>query len=177
MKVILPCIARRGAPRYNRGMKVIAQARDKKNMRSGQAMLIAVLALGGAILGATSVAGLMMLYQIRATTDTANSAKAIFAADAGTEWALFNYYKGNSYCGANPDPSQCSSHHGELLPPTFAGSPPPSVTVNCYDNVAATGATTTCSDASTVAAISTGIANGSERAFFIGLSTTTTIYP
>jgi hypothetical protein len=66
--------------RYNRGMK-----------RSGQAMLIAVLSLGGAILGATTVAGLLTLYQIRATTDTANSAKAIFAADTGTEWALFNH--------------------------------------------------------------------------------------
>ncbi len=155
-------------------MKIIAQARDKKNMRSGQAMLIAVLALGGAILGATTVAGLLTLYQIRATTDTANSAKAIFAADAGTEWALFNYYKGTSYCGANP-PSQCSN--GELLPPTFAGSPPPSVTVNCYDNTGATGAPVSCSNTSTVAAISTGVANGSERAFFIGLSTTTTVYP
>ena len=67
-------------------------------------MLIAVLALGGAILGATAVAGLMTLYQIRAATDTANSAKAIFAADAGTEWALFNYY-----CGVDSTSTQCSS--------------------------------------------------------------------
>ena len=55
-------------------------------------MLIAVLTLGGAILGATTLAGLLMLYQIRATTDTENSAKAIFAADAGVNWALYSYF-------------------------------------------------------------------------------------
>jgi hypothetical protein len=146
--------------------------RNQKDKRSGQAMLIAVLALGGAILGATTVAGLMTLYQIRATTDTANSAKAIFAADAGTEWALFNYYDGINYCAAPA--SQCLD--GELLMPTFAGSGA-SMTVNCYGNYATTGATTTCSNASTVVAISSGIANGSERAFFIGLSGATTTYP
>ena len=55
-------------------------------------MLIAVLSLGGAILGATAVAGLLTLYQIRATTDTENSAKAIFAADAGIGMGAFNHY-------------------------------------------------------------------------------------
>lgn len=131
-------------------------------------MLIAVLALGGAILGATTVAGLLTLYQIRATTDTANSAKAIFAADAGTEWALFNYSCGDSTS------STCQS--GLPSKPTFTGSGA-TVNVNCYDNYATTGATTTCSNASTVVAISSGIANGSERAFFIGLSDVQTTYP
>ena len=145
----------------------------QKNKRSGQAMLIAVLALGGAILGATTVAGLLMLYQIRATTDTANSAKAIFAADAGTEWALFNYY-----CGLNPtSTNQCPD---ELLPAsttlTFAGSGATAV-VSCYNNAGATGDPVPCNDTSTVVAISTGIANGSERAFFVGLSGSTTTYP
>jgi hypothetical protein len=148
-------------------------AQNKNSGRSGQAMLIAVLALGGAILGATTVAGLMTLYQIRATTDTANSAKAIFAADAGTEWALFNYYEGNSYCGAKP-PSQCSN--GELLAPTFIGSGA-STTVSCYGNYGATGSPTPCNNTSTVVAISSGIANGAERAFFIGISDATTTYP
>ena len=145
-------------------------AYPKSHFRSGQAMLIAVLALGGAILGATTVAGLLTLYQIRATTDTANSAKAIFAADAGTEWALFNYYDGANYCAA-PD-SQCLD--GELAMPTFAGSQPPSATVSCYDN---TGNAFPCNNTSTVAAISSGVANGSERAFYIGLSGATTTYP
>ena len=48
-------------------------------------MILTVLALGGAVLGATTVAGLLMLYQLRQTSDMANSARAIFAADAGTE--------------------------------------------------------------------------------------------
>lgn len=135
--------------------------------RSGQAMLIAVLALGGAILGATAVAGLLTLYQIRATTDTANSAKAIFAADAGTEWALFNYY-----CGMDPSPSQCpSGPYG--AEPAFGGSGA-TVAVSCYDT---TDDVTLCNDTSTVAAISSGVANGSERAFFIDLSDSTTTYP
>ena len=43
-------------PRYNWGMN--KEARGKENNRSGQAMLIAVLSLGGANLGATAVAGL-----------------------------------------------------------------------------------------------------------------------
>jgi hypothetical protein len=150
-------------------------ARDQNSMirydaRSGQAMLIAVLSLGGAILGATTVAGLLMLYQIRATTDTANSAKAIFAADAGTEWALFNYY-----CGINSSSSQCSNNL--LAMPTFSGSGA-STTVNCYDNYGATGDAIPCNATSTVVAISSGIANGSERAFFIGLSgAAATTYP
>lgn len=132
-------------------------------------MLIAVLSLGGAILGATTVAGLLTLYQIRATTDTANSAKAIFAADAGMEWALFNYY-----CGINTSSTQCQS--GLPLQPTFSGSGA-TTTVGCYNNYAATGTAIACNNTSTVAAISTGIANGSERAFFIGISGSTTTYP
>lgn len=59
-------------------------------------MILAVLALGGAILGATTIAGLLMTYQIRQTTDAANSAKAIFAADMGLECGLYNRFKGGS---------------------------------------------------------------------------------
>lgn len=130
-------------------------------------MLIAVLSLGGAILGATAVAGLLTLYQIRATTDTENSAKAIFAADAGTEWALFDYY-----CGTD---GRCTD--GIPGQPTFTGSGA-QVTVNCYDNAGATGSAIPCDSTSTVAAISSGIANGSERAFYVGISgASSTYYP
>lgn len=136
-------------------------------------MLVAVLSLGGAVLGATTVAGLLTLYQIRATTDTANSAKALFAADAGTEWALFNHY-----CGV-ADPARCNSQVAsgteEYPQPTFMNGA--SMEVNCYDSDAATGATTTCSDPNVVVAIASGIANGAERAFFLGVSGATTTYP
>lgn len=57
--------------------------------RSGQALLLTVIALGGTLLGATTIAGLLMLYQIRQATDLKDSNKAIFAADAGLE--LANY--------------------------------------------------------------------------------------
>ncbi len=62
---------------------------------TGQAMLITVLSLGGAILGATALAGFLIVYQIRSATDFADSAKAVFAADAGTEWALDSYFNPN----------------------------------------------------------------------------------
>src|SRR5271170_403901 len=76
----------------------------KKDARKGQAMLLATLALGGAILGATTIAGLLLLYQIRATTDAEHSAEAIFAADTGVNWALFDYYCGFSdRCTTPPD--------------------------------------------------------------------------
>lgn len=54
-------------------------------------MLLMVLSIGGTILGATTIAGLLMLYQIKGATDFANSAKAVFAADSGIEWTLYNY--------------------------------------------------------------------------------------
>jgi hypothetical protein len=158
-------------------MKQVAQ--NKQNERfsahSGQAMLIAVLALGGAILGATTVAGLLTLYQIRATTDTANSAKAIFAADAGVEWALFDHY-----CTIIPPSgeSRCPlvvSGTNDFAMPAFSNNA--SATVNCYESYDASGATTTCSGGTVVTAISNGVANGSERAFFLGIVGATTTYP
>jgi hypothetical protein len=149
--------------------------RKQKNKRSGQAMLIAVLSLGGAILGATTVAGLLTLYQIRATTDTANSAKAIFAADAGVEWTLFDHY-----CSMDTPPvgGRCPSvtpGTNDYAAPTFSNGA--TMAVNCYNNYSASGSTTICSDPSVVAAIASGIANSSERAFFLGVSGSTTTYP
>jgi hypothetical protein len=156
----------RNPVRYNKAMQSV-----HKGKRSGQAMLIAVLSLGGAILGATTVAGLLTLYQIRATTDSANSAKAIFAADSGVEWALFNYYCGSDGRCSPP----VSTGVGEY--PKTAFSNGAGVTVDCYARYDATGPTQLCSSSSTVAAISTGIANGSERAFFLGIVGSTTTYP
>ncbi|MFH0890680.1 MAG: hypothetical protein V1856_01465 [Candidatus Liptonbacteria bacterium] len=61
-------------------------------MTEGQAMIMTVLALGGTMLGATTIAGLLMVYQIRQSTDMSSSVKAIYAADAGIEWQLHNYF-------------------------------------------------------------------------------------
>lgn len=63
-----------------------------KKERSGQVIILATLALGGAILGATTIAGLLMIYQIRQTIDVEDSAKAIFAADTGIEWGQMQFY-------------------------------------------------------------------------------------
>lgn len=119
-------------------------------------MLIATLALGGAILGATSIAGLLMLYQIRATTDIENSAKAIFAADAGVEWALYSDFR----------PPQ-----GAL--PTFGNGG--SVQVTCY-NQAGT-ALARCDGATVDAAVTRGTSLNTKRAFFVNISNATTALP
>lgn len=127
---------------------------DKK---SGQAMILAVLALGGTMLGATAIAGFLMLYQIRQATDFQSSAKALFAADAGTEWALHSYF---------------TPPAGSI--PTFSNGG--TVQVTCYDG---TGVTVVSCDAtsSAVEAISKGNAGDTKRAFFVGFGGGTSTLP
>ncbi|MDP3052353.1 MAG: hypothetical protein Q8N22_00100, partial [bacterium] len=71
------------------------------NRKGGQVMLLTVLILGSAILSASTIAGYLMTLKIRASSDIANSAKAIFAADAGVEWELYKLFKDSNY----PKPS------------------------------------------------------------------------
>ena len=61
--------------------------------RQGQLMLISVFILGSVILGTTMIAGLIMTYRLRQVADVKDSARAIFAADAGLERALFQCFK------------------------------------------------------------------------------------
>lgn len=68
---------------------------------SGQVIILAVLTLGGILLSTAAVAGVLLVYQIRNTNDAVNSAKAIFAADAGIEAASFCYF---SATGGGCDP-------------------------------------------------------------------------
>lgn len=56
-----------------------------KKRSSGQVMIISVMILGGILLGAAGISGLLMIFQIRAANDAVNSAKAFFAADTGIE--------------------------------------------------------------------------------------------
>ena len=78
------------------------------NPNSGQVMLLTVLVLSGTILGATTIAGLLTLYQIRQATDFANSAKAIYAADTGIEWRLYKFMKEDArICKDCPDGGAC----------------------------------------------------------------------
>jgi Tfp pilus assembly protein PilV len=123
--------------------------------RSGQAMIIATLTLGGAILGVTALAGLLTLYNIRGATDSENSAKAIFAADAGVNWSLYSHFD-----GATPLP-------------TFVDSAV--VAVTCYkaDGVTAVD----CANASATQATSEGTANNSSRAFVLDVGSATSTVP
>lgn len=93
-------------------------------------MLLTTLAIGGTILAATTIAGLLMVYQISQATDIANSTKAIFAADAGTEWGLCGVWSGvpqpsgqsaTGWCDVAGDASAAMLGNG-------AG-----VSVSCYD--------------------------------------------
>lgn len=65
-------------------------------------MLISILAMGGTIIGATAIAGLLMAYQIRQSADLAGSAKAIGAADAGLECSLYMFFQSTSSCPGLP---------------------------------------------------------------------------
>ena len=77
--------------------------------KSGQSMLLSVMIISSIILTVTSLIGLLMIYEIRNTTNVRESAKAIFAADAGIECALYHNAKDNTKdCNADSafgDPS------------------------------------------------------------------------
>lgn len=61
---------------------------------TGQVMIVSVVILGGILLSASAIAGLLTIYQIRASNDAVSSAKAIFAADTGIEVAQWCIFKG-----------------------------------------------------------------------------------
>lgn len=67
------------------------QIKDNK----GQVMILSVLLISSAVLAAASLAGLLILFQLRQATDAESSAKAVFAADSGIERALFARYQEN----------------------------------------------------------------------------------
>ncbi len=64
----------------------------KQTRISGQVMLLSIMILGGVMLSASVIAGVLLWYQVRQVNDAVSSAKAIFAADAGIEfisWCIF----------------------------------------------------------------------------------------
>lgn len=56
-------------------------------------MLLTVLIVSGTILSATVIAGLLMIYQLRQATQFGLSLQALFAADSGLEWKLYQSFK------------------------------------------------------------------------------------
>jgi len=130
-------------------------------------MLIAVLSLGGAMLAATTIAGLLILYQLRSTTNSVHSSESIFAADTGIEWALYDYY-----CGVYGKPS---------CPPASVTSSRLSngaaITVTCYDSH---NDTTNCNNTSTDPvsyAVSKGTSLSTSRAFYLLMTAATATFP
>lgn len=113
----------------------------------GQVMLITSLVLSGALLGATAIAGLLTLYQLRQGSDMANSTKAIFAADAGLEWRLYRFFKTDKSCDCS-SPDQCPE-------PEFSNGA--TLKTSCVSEAAKTTQAVTIR--------STGIANKNARAF------------
>ena len=67
----------------------VSQKGHDRSCETGQVIILVVVTLGGMLLSAASMSGILLLYQIRNTNDAVNSAKAIFAADAGIEAASF----------------------------------------------------------------------------------------
>lgn len=115
-------------------------------------MILTVLTLGGALLGATTIAGLLMLYQVRQGADTGQSARAVFAADAGIEWGLYNLL-----CQTDPTTTPCPLT--EL--PTFRNGA--TVEVHCLDDAGEEVAN--CSPESTVTIKALGRSGNTARAF------------
>lgn len=114
-------------------------------------MILTVLVLGGTILGATTIAGLLMLYQIRQTTDIANSTKAIYAADSGIEWGLYSGFCSEEGSGRCSEPAPVFQNGAE-------------VAITCRDDG---GQIIECGTTSTVQVRSVGKAGNSSRAFLL----------
>ncbi|MDP2741590.1 MAG: hypothetical protein Q8O66_02825 [bacterium] len=121
----------------------------KNNSRKGQVMILSIITLGAIMLGATAVSGFLVVYQLRMSSDAADSAKAIFAADAGIDWGIYQFSKPTSTAPA----------------PVFSNRA--SFVLACYDSASRQ---VQCSDSSSVFTIrSSGRSGMSNRAFELGL--------
>lgn len=60
-------------------------------------MILTVLIISGTILGATTIAGILMVNQIRQATNAQHSLQALFAADAGLEWESYRSFVDKNY--------------------------------------------------------------------------------
>jgi hypothetical protein len=100
----------------------------------GQAIVMVVIMIGGLLFMATTVAGLLMFYQIQESTGFGESTQAIYGADAGLEGAAYYYfyeYDGGSDCYPDPcnvpvsvDFSNGTRVSAEMLiPPAGSGEP------------------------------------------------------
>ncbi len=91
----------------------------KKSKQEGQVLLLTVLLLSGAILSATTLAAIMVLYQLRQSADTSGSAKAIYAADSGIECTLFNKFRCTAISPNCPSITTVARDCGDINPVTL----------------------------------------------------------
>jgi len=61
----------------------------RRTNNSGQTMILTVMMLTGAILSATAISALLVLFQLRQASDIKASTQAIFAADSGVECIFY----------------------------------------------------------------------------------------
>ena len=119
-----------------------------RSSSTGQVMVLSVVMLGGVLMSASAIAGLLMVYQIRQANDAVNSAKAIFAADTGIEWGIYMFSRPTST---------------ELAPTLSNGA---SFTVTCYNF---SFNEVNCHNASTSIIRSSGRSGTSQRTFQLDL--------
>ncbi len=74
----------------------------KDNYNKGQTIILIVVMMGGILLTATTIAGLLMFYQVQQSNDFSKSTQAVYAADAGLERAIYYYYNDYQYDPDNP---------------------------------------------------------------------------
>lgn len=69
------------------------KSKNRKNLIKGQLMITTVLILGGVVISAASLLGFLIVHKLRQVTDITDSAKAVFASDAGREWEYWQALK------------------------------------------------------------------------------------
>lgn len=78
--------------------------------RRGQVILLSVMVLGGIMISATVIAGLLTRFQISQVNDAVSSARALFVGDSAVEFAAWQFFKQGD--PVDPDcnivPSDCS---------------------------------------------------------------------
>jgi hypothetical protein len=70
---------------------MIAENMQALRQRSGQAILISVVIIGSILLSVTTIAGYLSVQKVRTAVDVRNSARAIYAADAGVEYEFYKF--------------------------------------------------------------------------------------
>lgn len=93
----------------------------------GQAMLLTVTLIGSVVLIFSSISGYFIIQRLRMAADFVDSSKAIYAADTGLEWKLYQCFKcdqgGNIFCDINVGTNNCSSNPTvDALSPTLTDS-------------------------------------------------------